>query len=359
MSNVAARFRLSLGAFRLDVELDAPGRGVTAIFGPSGSGKTTLLRCVAGLEHAPAGRLEVNGERWQDSDAGLFVPTHKRPLGYVFQEGRLFSHLSVLANLRYAARRRSGGLSRVALERAVEWLGLGAVLDRFPERLSGGEKQRVAVARALLCGPGLLLMDEPMASLDEESKTEIFPYLERLHRELSIPMLYVSHSRAEVMRLADHVVLLDAGRVRATGPVNEITSRLDLSFGTETEIGTIAEARVVGRDDEFGLTYLEFPGGRLSLPAGRDLSLGERIRVRLLARDISLTRQRPGQTSILNVLRARVVEIRDGESVLPLVAVDTGGTVLLSRITRKSLVGLDLRPGVEVYAQIKGVALLP
>jgi molybdate transport system ATP-binding protein len=329
VSGIEARFRLDLGSFALDAAFGLPGRGVSAIFGPSGAGKSTLLRCFAGLERATTGYVEVNGSRWEDSDSGLFVPTHKRSLGYVPQEPSLFEHLTVRQNLRYGSVRRRDGATEVNEEQAIVWLGIDGLLDRRPDRLSGGEKQRVAIARALFTGPGLLLMDEPLASLDETSKAEILPFLDRLHRELSIPVLYVSHSRSEVMRLADQVVLLNAGRVRVVGPVDEVSTLPGVAFGRPEETGAIAEAQVVERDTEFGLTYLEFGGGHLSLP-----------------------------TSILNVLAGRVVEIRDAESTLPTVAVDVGGTLLLARITRKSLVTLGLRPGVDVFAQIKGVALL-
>jgi molybdate transport system ATP-binding protein len=358
VNGIEARFRLELGDFALDAAFRLPGRGVAAIFGPSGAGKSTLLRCVAGLERATRGYLEINGALWEDTDAGLFVPTHRRSLGYVLQEPSLFPHLSVRQNLRYGAIRRRADATDVNEEQAIAWLGIDGLLDRRPGRLSGGEKQRVAIARALFTGPRLLLLDEPLAGLDEASKAEILPYLDRLHHELSIPALYVSHSRGEVMRLADRVVLLDAGRVRAVGPVDEVSTLPGVVFGRPDEIGAIAEGTVAGHDAEFGLTYLDFVGGRLSLPADAGLQPGNTVRVQFLARDISLTRRQPEQTSILNILAGRVTEIRNAESTLPIVAVDVGGALLLARITRKSLVTLALEPGVEVFAQIKGVALL-
>jgi molybdate transport system ATP-binding protein len=358
MSGIEARFRLDLGDFTLDAAFRLPGEGVGAIFGSSGAGKSTLLRCVAGLERAAIGYLDVNGSRWEDSESGLFVPTHKRSLGYVPQEPSLFPHLTVRQNLRYGSTRRRHDATEVDEEQAIVWLGIAGLLERRPDGLSGGEKQRVAIARALFTGPRLLLMDEPLAGLDETSKAEILPYLDRLHRELSIPVLYVSHSRSEVMRLADQVVLIEAGRVRAVGPIDEVSTLPGVAFGRPDETGTIVRAQVVEHDAEFGLTYLEFQGGRLSLPADGDLQPGTAVRVQFLARDISLTLRQPEQTSILNVLAGRVAEIRDVESTLPIVAVDVGGTLLLARITRKSLVTLDLRPGLGVFAQIKGVALL-
>jgi len=339
------------------VSFVVPGVGVTAVFGPSGSGKTTLLRCVAGLARAPQGRVCVNDDCWQDSGTGRFVPPHRRSVGYVFQDAALFPHLDVQGNLRYAERRRRARAGGLEAGRVIAWMGIGDLLDRRPDGLSGGERQRVALARALLAGPSILLMDEPLASLDEQARTEILPYLDRLHRELSIPVLYVSHSRAEVVRLADHVVLLERGRVRDAGPVADLATRADLPFGRDAEIGTVAEGVVVGHDDEFGLTLLDIPGGRLRLPDDRVLRSGEKLRVRLLARDVSLTLEPPQRTSILNILPASVLEIRDADSRLPLVRLDAGGTPLWARISRKSVVALGLRPGARVFAQIKGAAL--
>jgi molybdate transport system ATP-binding protein len=358
LSGIEASFRLELGDFALDASFRLPGRGVSAIFGPSGAGKTTLLRCMAGLERAARGYLEINGLCWEDSRAGVFVPTHRRSLGYVFQEPGLFPHLTVRQNLSYAASRRQVKAASVSEEQACAWLGLAGLLNRRSDRLSGGEKQRVAIARALLTGPRLLLLDEPLAGLDESSKAEILPYLDLLHRELSVPALYVSHSRNEVLRLADQILLLEQGRVRACGPIDRISTLDGVPFGRPDQAGTIAEVEVAEHDPEFGLTYVEFAGGRLSLPADENLRPGRKVRIQFLARDVSLTRQRPEQTSILNILAGRVVEIREPESTLPTVVVDIGGTPLLARITRKSLVHLTLSPGTDVFAQIKGVALL-
>jgi len=359
------RFRLARGAgFTLDVDFVAPASGVTGIFGPSGSGKTTLLRCVAGLERAPEALLEVAGEVWQDEARGRFLPTHRRPVGYVFQEAGLFAHLPVRRNLEYGWRRTAAAERRVRFEEAVEWLGLAPLLPRAPAALSGGERQRVAIARALLTSPRLLLMDEPLASLDAAAREEILPYLERLHASLRIPVLYVSHTAAEVLRLADHLLLLAAGRVRAAGPLIEVSTRLDLlPWGPEAELGAVIEARVVGHDDVYDLTYLDFAGGRLSLPR-HAAAPGSRQRVRVLARDVSLALERPERTSVLNIFPARIVEIREaGEAAAtasrqPLVKLDAGGATLLAQITRKSLATLELRPGLPVYAVIKGVALL-
>jgi molybdate transport system ATP-binding protein len=373
------RFRLERGGgFVLDVDFSAPDAGITGVFGPSGSGKTTLLRCVAGLERAPGGLLEVAGEPWQDEARGLFLPTHRRRLGYVFQEAGLFDHLSVRGNLDYGLRRTAPAERRVRLDEAVGWLGLTALLERGPRQLSGGERQRVAIARALLTSPRLLLMDEPLAGLDAAARDEILPYLERLHASLEIPVLYVSHAAAELQRLADHLLLLAAGRLRAAGPVSEVSTRLDLlPWAPEAELGVVLEARVAGHDERFELTYLDFAGGRLSLPR-HDAAPGSRQRVRLLARDVSLALAPPERTSVLNIFPARIVEISDGggggagggdgtgaggggqglRGRQPLVKLDAGGAALLAQVTRKSLEALDLRPGLEVFAVVKGVALL-
>jgi len=360
---VRGRFRLARGGgFVLDVDFTAPAAGVTGVFGPSASGKTTLLRCVAGLERAPAGLLEVAGEVWQDEAREWFVPAHRRRVGYVFQEAGLFAHLSVRGNLEYGLRRTPPGERRVRFAEAVEWLGLEPLLARAPEALSGGQRQRVAVARALLTSPRLLLMDEPLAALDAAAREEILPYLERLHARLEIPVLYVSHSAPELLRLADHLLLLAAGRVRAAGPLAEVTTRLDLlPWGPEAELGVVIEAVVAGHDERFDLTYLDFAGGRLSLPR-HAAAPGSRQRVRVLARDVSLALVRPERTSVLNVFPASIVEVSDGGETgrgrQPLVKLDAGGAALLAQVTRKSLVTLELRPGVPVYAVIKGVALL-
>ncbi|MBV8202338.1 MAG: molybdenum ABC transporter ATP-binding protein [Acidobacteria bacterium] len=359
------RFQLARGGgFVLDVDFTAPPTGVTGVFGPSASGKTTLLRCVAGLERAPAGLLEVAGEVWQDEERGWFVPAHRRRVGYVFQEAGLFAHLSVRRNLEYGLRRTPAAERRVRFEEAVEWLGLGPLLPRVPEALSGGQRQRVAVARALLTSPRLLLMDEPLAALDARAREDILPYFERLHAQLEIPVLYVSHSAAELLRLADHLLLLAAGKVRAAGPLALVSTRLDLlPWGPEAELGVVVEAVVAGHDERFGLTYLDFAGGRLSLPRHAAAAPGSRQRVRVLARDVSLALERPERTSVLNVFPARIVEI-DAPSAAgaagrqPLVKLDAGGAALLAQVTHKSLAVLDLRPGVPVYAVIKGVALL-
>ncbi|HET9206333.1 MAG TPA: molybdenum ABC transporter ATP-binding protein, partial [Burkholderiaceae bacterium] len=260
---IRARFKLAYAGFALDVDVALPGRGVTALFGHSGSGKTTLLRCIAGLERVAGGELSVNGSVWQHADT--FVPTHRRPLGYVFQESSLFSHLSVRRNLEYGMKRVPSALRRESLEASIELLGIGALLERATDGLSGGERQRVAIARALAVSPQLLLLDEPLASLDVARKQEILPYLERLRDDLDIPVLYVSHAPDEVARLADHVVVLENGRVIAQGGLQATLSRLDLAEAFAQDMGAVIEATIGAHDDSDHLTRLDFPGGSVQV----------------------------------------------------------------------------------------------
>ena len=354
---IHARFRLNWPGFTLDVDLNLPGRGVTALFGHSGSGKTTLLRCLAGLERQGSGSLRFKGEVWQDSARSIFRPTHQRPLGYVFQEASLFAHLSVKKNLDYGRKRVNVG-HKVSLDHAVELLGIDHLLDRMPDRLSGGERQRVAIARALATSPELLLMDEPLAALDLKRKNEILPYLERLHDALDIPVCYVSHSPDEVARLADHVVLLAEGRVVAAGGLRETLARLDLPTAFSEDAGVVIEAVVADHDPTYHLTRLDFPGGSVVV-ARRSESLGRRLRFRVHARDVSLTLTRAEGTSIANLLPATVTEVADADTPAHvLVRLDAGGTPLIARITRRSLDHLGVRPGQSLWTQIKAVALL-
>ncbi|MFB8830343.1 molybdenum ABC transporter ATP-binding protein [Azotobacter sp. CWF10] len=356
--SIRARFRVAYAGFVLDVDLTLPGHGVTALFGHSGSGKTTLLRCVAGLERAAEARLEINGELWQDSAAGVFLPTHRRALGYVFQESSLFPHLSVRRNLEYGMKRVDAATRRVSWERVLELLGIGHLLDRLPGRLSGGERQRVGIARALLTSPRLLLMDEPLAALDLKRKNEILPYLERLHDELDIPVLFVSHSPDEVARLADHVVLLDQGRVVAQGGLQETLARLDLPTAFSEDAGVVIESVVAEHDDHYHLTRLEFPGGAV-LVARRPEAPGQHLRLRVHARDVSLANSHVEDSSITNVLPATVREVVEADTPAHvLVRLEAEGTPLIARITRRSCDQLAILPGKRMWAQIKAVALL-
>ena len=356
-SGINARFKRALGDFSLDVDVQLPGRGVTAVFGPSGSGKTSLLRCMAGLDHAPCGYLSVNGDLWQDDAQRLLKPVHKRSLGYVSQAANLFAHLSVQGNLDYGLSRIPEGERKVSLTQVVDLLGIAKLLARQPNTLSGGESQRVAIARALATSPQLLLMDEPLAALDGQRKAEVLPYLERLHTELSIPVLYVSHAPDEVARLADHLVLLDAGKVTASGPTRELMIRMDLPLAHGDVAAAIIDAVVTQVEPVYHLSHAEFAGGQVSV-LNPHLKVGQRVRLRIQARDVSLTLARQQGTSVLNIFAAAVSEISDDSPGQVMVALDAGGAVLLARITRKSLEALQLQPGSPVFAQIKGVAVL-
>ena len=357
-ARIEARFAVDYAGFRLDVDLRLPGRGVTALFGHSGSGKTTLLRCVAGLEAGARGRLVVNGECWQDDARRIQVPTHRRALGYVFQEASLFPHLSVQRNLEFGLRRIATAARRVQLEQAVALLGIEALLERMPERLSGGERQRVGMARALLTSPRILLMDEPLAALDHKRKQEILPYLERLHDELYIPVLYVSHSPDEVVRLADHVVMLGDGKVMAAGELHATMARLDLPTAFTEDAGVVVDGTVAAHDDHDHLTRLDFAGGAVWVQR-QPVALGRRLRFRIHARDVSLADHRVEGTSIVNLIEVTVTEVVGADSPAHvLVGLDAGGTALIARITRRSSAQLALRPGRRMWAQIKSVALL-
>jgi len=356
-SGIAACFRRAFPGFSLDVSLAVPGRGVTAIFGPSGSGKTSLLRSIAGLERAGSGSLAVNGEVWQDDAAGIFLPVHRRPLGYVFQEASLFAHLDVGRNLDFGLRRVPAAQRRVSLEQAIGLLGLQQLMQRMPGTLSGGERQRVAIARALATSPRLLLMDEPLASLDIARKAEILPYLERLHDELDMPVLYVSHAPDEVARLADHLVLMEAGRIIASGPTRELMTRLDLPLAHGDAAAAVLDAVVSAVEPEWHMSHAEFSGGRISLlnPA---LQVGQRVRVRIQARDVSLTLWRQESTSVQNIFPAVVESLSADSPGQVMVRLDAGGSALLARITQKSADALQLQAGSQVFAQVKGVAVL-
>ncbi len=353
---IHARFDIVRSGFSLRADLALPGRGVTALFGHSGSGKTTLLRAIAGLERHAGGYLEVNGELWQDDARGLFVPTHRRALGYVFQEASLFGHLSVRGNLDFARKRARGG--DTVMDHALALLGVEHLLERQTAALSGGERQRVAIVRALLTGPQLLLMDEPLASLDARRKAEVLPYLERMLEELEIPMLYVSHSADEVARLADHVVLLEAGQVLASGPAAETLVRIDLSLDLAQDAGVPVDGVVEQVDSDYALLRLRAAGGTIHV-AHPPLAPGARLRLRILARDVSIALSKPSDSSILNQLAATVVAVWPADTAAHvIVRLDAGGSPLLARITRRSHDQLRLGIGMQVWAQVKAVALL-
>jgi len=352
---IEACFRLERGDFVLDVDLVIPSTGISAVFGPSGCGKTTLLRAIAGLERCPGGHLRVGDMLWQDGNH--FVPPHRRTLGYVFQEASLFSHLNVRRNLEYGLKRVPLPARKVSLGKAIDLLGIGRLLERLPGQLSGGERQRVAIARALAVSPGILLMDEPLAALDIARKQEIMPYLESLHDELDIPVIYVSHSPDEVARLADQLLLLESGRLRAAGPTGEMLTRLDLPLAHGDDAAALIEARVAGHDESFDLTYLDFPGGRFTV-ARKLLTIGHPVRLRVAARDVSLTLEHQSNTSILNIFPSIVDEITPEGGAKVMVRLLVGDAPVLSSVTRKSAALLALEKGKAVFAQVKSVALL-
>ncbi|WP_306607389.1 molybdenum ABC transporter ATP-binding protein [Azonexus sp.] len=354
-ARIEAKFKLDWPGFTLDVDLNLPGRGVTALFGHSGSGKTSLLRCIAGLERASCGRLVFKGKIWQDET--IWLPTHRRPIGYVFQEASLFPHLSILGNLRYG-QKRSDGAGRVGLDAAIELLGIGHLLERKPDTLSGGERQRVGIARALAVGPEILLMDEPLAALDLKRKQEILPYLERLHDELDIPVIYVSHSPDEVARLADHIVAMDGGRAVAAGPLGETLARLDLPIRLGEDVGVVLDATVGEIDAEWHLARVDFAGGSL-WTRDHAVPVGKHVRVRVLARDVSLALDEPGMSSIQNCLGGCVESVAaDDHPGLLLVRVQVGASLLVARLTRRSAAQLGIAPGLPVKVQVKSVALM-
>ncbi|WP_417207732.1 molybdenum ABC transporter ATP-binding protein [Antarctobacter sp.] len=349
MLGVAVRHRL--GDFMLDARFDAP-QGLTVLFGRSGSGKTSVINAVAGLMRPDMGRVCVGDRVLGDTAQGIWLPPNRRGLGYIFQEGRLFPHLSVRQNLLYG-RWFSG--STLSLEPVVEMLGLGALLDRRPGALSGGEKQRVAIGRALLADPGLILADEPLAALDEARKAEILPYFERLRDEARCPILYVSHSAAEVARLATTVVVLQNGRVVRQGTASEVLSDPDVTPAGIRAVGAVLEARVAAHHED-GLTELDAGGVRLFLPRVRQ-DIGAPLRVRIAAQEVILSRGRPEGLSALNILPGTVDSIREGEGPGALVSLDTPAGRVLARVTRRSAEALGLAPGVACYAVVKTVAI--
>lgn len=356
MPPIIARFQLAYQDFQLDVDLTLPGSGISVLFGHSGSGKTTLLRCIAGLQKATQGFLQINGTIWQDHQRQLFLPTHQRALGYVFQEANLFVHLSVAQNLQYGLKRIPEGAARADVAQIIALLGIEHLLQRMPQHLSGGERQRVAIARALVLNPSVLLMDEPLAALDSQRKQELLPYFMRLQQALQIPMLYVTHSLQEVAQLADHLVILEAGKVQAAGPLSAILSRLDLPGVHARQASSVWQGVISRQENEYSLTHVSFDQLTLCL-SKIDAAVGTPVRVQIFASDVSITLEHPKASSILNILPAIVDDIHSSEanSVLRL-RLDT--QLLLAHITNKSRALLNLQLGMPVYVQIKGTSIL-
>lgn len=370
MTATSDRVRLKLAranGFCLDLDLRLPARGITVLFGPSGSGKTTVLRCVAGLEAADEALVEIAGVCWQDSGRGWRLPTWRRPLGYVFQEASLFDHLDVRANLAFGSKRvRGPGADTPAqgtLDEAVALLGIGHLLARRPHELSGGERQRVAIARALATQPRLLLLDEPLSSLDAARRRDILPWLERLRDAWQVPMLYVTHSVDEMVRLADTLVLMEQGQAVACGPVAEVLQRTDVAAAQGDEAGVLLQGQVASRDAAWHLMQVEFPGGSLWL---RDTgcSIGQVVRVRVMARDVSVALDLPRATSVQNLLPCTVQSVtadphQPSQVLVALAcAAPAQGTTLLARITARAAHHLALAPGRQAWAQVKAAALV-
>lgn len=348
-------YELRRGAFTLDVGLELPMQGITALFGASGAGKTTLLRCIAGLERPAAGRLQVDGETWEDSDSRVSRSVQQRRIGYVFQEPRLFDHLSVQGNIEYGRKRRERN-GAADFDHVVDLLGLRPLLPRQPGALSGGEAQRVAIARALLAAPRFVLMDEPLAALDQARRDDILPFLDRLHAEAEIPIIYVSHNIDEVCRLCDHLAVIEDGRVAANGALQDVLVDTDVAALGGEQAGSVIEGVASGYDERDGLAKLAFSGGELWVP-GAAASRGARLRLRIRAGDVSLCRERPAASTILNILPATVEAIHADQGPSALVRLALGDERILARVTKRSVRELQLGPGDELFAQIKSVAV--
>ncbi|WP_282152386.1 molybdenum ABC transporter ATP-binding protein [Ruegeria atlantica] len=354
--SLSVRLQHDLPDLKLDLSFDAPP-GVTVLFGRSGSGKTTIVNAVAGLVKPMAGRVAVDEWELFDTAQGLWLPPHKRRLGYIFQEGRLFPHLTVHQNLFYGKWFAPKGARRENPDKVIEMLGIGHLLNRRPSGLSGGEKQRVAIGRALLASPRLILADEPLAALDDARKAEILPYFERLRDEVSVPILYVTHSAAEVARLATSVVALQEGKVLRHGPASEVLADPSVAPAGVRAVGAVLQVRVVKHHSD-GLTELDAGGSSLFLPRV-PLQIAEELRIRIPAQEVILSSKRPEGLSALNVLEGTVDTIRAGEGPGAIVSVRTPAGSVLARVTRRSVEALGLEPGKPCFAVIKTVALAP
>lgn len=341
--------------FDVNVNLSASSSQVTAVFGPSGCGKTSLMRAIAGLESSATGFIKMADQVWQDAD--YFRPAHQRDIGFVFQDASLFPHLNVFDNLQFGLKRQAKDKRRVSLEQAIDLLGLSPLLERSIDKLSGGEKQRVAIARAVATSPAVLLFDEPLAAVDAAHKQEILRYIQSLHCELDIPMLYVSHQMDEVARLSNNLLLLEKGQQLASGQTVEMLSQLTLPFAHYEEAAAVLDTVVTAHDANYGLSSLAFAGGQLTV--SRDnLKQGDKVRLRLMARDVSLSLQHPEQSSILNILPATIESMINESHAQKLIRLNVGGQIILSRITAKSADQLQLEAGKSVFAQVKAVSLL-
>ncbi len=351
--------RLRRGDFQLEAAFSA-GAGLTALFGRSGSGKSTIIDLIAGLARPDQGRIVVDGEVMLDTSRGVDLPAYRRRIGYVFQEARLFPHLSVAQNLgfgRWFARRRAGqDVSSAEFDQVIALLGIGALLDRRPSGLSGGERQRVAIGRALLSRPRLLLMDEPLSALDEARKREILPYIERLRDEAGLPIVYVSHSVSEVARLASTVVMMEAGRVVASGPAETVLHRYDV-MREATDLGSLLSMTVEQHDEAAGVTRLAGAAGTICVPL-LALSPSRKVRLRVPARDVIVALEKPIGLSARNILEGRIASVTDSNGAA-IAEIDCNGVTIAARLTRASARELDLTPGLPVFAIVKSVAFDP
>jgi len=354
------QFDIQYPDFSLKVDLALAAKGVTTLFGPSGSGKSTILRCIAGLERDASGYLQIADEVWQDDKNNIFLSPHQRSLGYVFQEPRLFSHLSVQKNLEYGLKRTAISERNIDWDQVVEMLAIEHLLQRKPNRLSLGEQQRVAIGRALLASPKLLLMDEPLASLDNPRKQEVLPFIRKLHEEFDIPVVYVSHSLQEILQITNTMVIIKDGKTVATGSLPQLSSEIELSQYLGDMSGSVIETTVVSHEEEFGLSLLAFNGAHLHVPQ-QSAEIGQALRVHVLACNVGIALQKPQvSTSILNIIPATVVEISLPEPEKHTVQIKLDvGVPLLASISRKSLYILKLEPGRQCYALIKAVSLAP
>ena len=352
---LSVNVRHRLGAFAIDAAFETAGR-LTALFGTSGSGKTSVINLIGGLIKPAAGRIAVDGRVLVDTVNRVFVPPHRRRIGMVFQDARLFPHMTVRQNLRYGRWFTPSAERYADFDKVVDLLGVAPLLDRRPSLLSGGEKQRVAIGRALIASPKLILMDEPLASLDEQRKREILPYIERLRDETKIPIVYVSHSVAEVARLSTDIVVMEAGRVAASGPTAEILRRLDVLPQEErSEGGTVLEMVVAAHDVEFDMTVLKTDIGEIRT-SGRTARVGSRVRVRIRARDVMVATEQPRGLSALNVLAGTISGLHAGQSATVDVSIDCRGQTLLASVTRQSATQLGLAEGRQVFAVIKSIS---
>ena len=351
---IECKIKVQLESFMLDANFSIPDRGITVVFGPSGSGKTTLLRAIAGLEKSDDGFLKIGDSVWQKGED--FLATHKRQIGYVFQDAALFDHLDVKGNLNFVIK-RAIGLKEDFIESIHNLLEIKTLLNRKTTQLSGGERQRVAIARALLTNPKILLLDEPLSALDLKRKNEILPYLDSIHNDLEIPILYVTHSQDEMSRLADHLLLIEDGNIVGSGPVNDMLTRFDMPLSHGGDAVSIIEAEVLKRDSEFNLMHLDFLGGQFIVP-DNGFPVQTKVRIRVVARDVSLTKSKQVDTSILNIFPAMVQEIVNEGEAQVMVRLQIKDTILLACITRKSSYKLRLEKGSEVFVQVKSVAIL-